>query len=187
MWDWSIKSEAGKVPEKKTPVNSYKKGINPVEDSEHIIPPQANIKAQTEQLLHTYRLDNMQLIKQPYAPKTWEEMHDIFNKYQRNRTAFLKMCGYNKQAELLDAGFQAEDIELLKKGIAPENYNTHLKIPFDFGGGTDFENFSLIRTHHTHSNIHRIIDYQISSGFLLKEKFIYLPSFDGAFYHEKKL
>ncbi len=186
MWDWSIKSEGRKIPDKKEPVNSYESGsaLNLYDDASRQNLSSAQIKQDIIQLLHIYKLDKMQLLTPHYAPKTWEEMHHIFNEYQRKRSAFLKMVGYGDKEELEAVGLSFSDIELLKRGIAPENYNTHLKIPFDFGGDTEFENFSLIRTHHTHSNIHRMIDYQIANGFLLKEKFIYLPYFEGRFYYD---
>lgn len=186
MWDWSIKSSDRKIPEKKEQVNSYENGfdINLYENPTENNLSSEQIKQEVLKLLHIYKLDKMQILTQAYAPKTWEEMHLIFAEYQRKRAAFLKMISYGDKDELERMGLSFQDIELLKRGIAPENYNTHLKIPFDFGGNTDFENFSLIRTHHTHSNIHRIIDYQIANGFLLKEKFIYLPYFEGRFYYD---
>ena len=186
MWDWSIKSSGRKIPEKKEQVNSYDSGVNVnlYENASEQNLSSTQMKLDVEQLLHTYKLSKMQLRIVHYAPKTWEEMRHIFNEYQRKRSAFLKMVGYGDKDELEAIGLSPSDIELLKKGIAPENYNTHLKIPFDFGGDTDFENFSLLRTHHIHSNIHRVIDYQIANGFLLKEKFIYLPYFDGRFYYD---
>lgn len=185
MWDWSIKSEGRQIPLKKEQVNSYDHGfdISLYEDASEINLSAEQIKQNVIKLLHIYKLDNMQLKEQAYAPKTWEEMHNIFTEYQRKRSAFLKMAGYSSPSELEKMGLSPQDINLLKKGIAPENFNTHLKIPFDFGGKNDFENFSLIKTHHVHSNIHRIIDYQIANGFLLREKFIYLPYFEGRFYH----
>lgn len=186
MWDWSIKSEGRKIPLKKEHVNSYDIGLNTdlYEHTSETNLSAEQLKQDILKLLHIYKLEKMQLQPQQYAPKTWEEMHFIFNEYQRKRSAFLKMVGYGDKEELIAIGLSTQDIELLKKGIAPENYNTHLKIPFDFGGNCDFENFSLIRTHHIHSNIHRIIDYQIANGFLRKEKFIYLPYFEGRFYYD---
>ncbi len=186
MWDWSIKSAGRKIPEKKEQVNSYENGfdLNLYEYASDTNISTEQIKLDIIKLLHIYKLDNMQLIPQRYAPKTWEEMHLIFNEYQHKRSAFLKMVGYGDSMELEKIGLSPKDIDLLKKGIAPENYNTHLKIPFDFGGNCEFDNFSLIRTHHIHSNIHRVIDYQIANGFLLKEKFIYLPYFEGKFYYD---
>ena len=186
MWDWSIKSANNQIPEKKEQVNAYENGLdlNLYEHaSEHDLSTE-QIEQNVQRLLKIYKLNHLKIIKQPYAPKTWEEMHRIFNEYQRKRFSFLKMVGYGDKAELAKLGLSEPDIDLLKRGIAPENYNTHLKIPFDFGGDTEFENFNLIRTHHTHSNIHRVIDYQIANGFLLKEKFIYLPYFEGRFCYD---
>lgn len=186
MWDWSIKSPDRKIPEKKEQVNAYEDGLdrNLYEYASTTELSSEQIKQNVIKLLHIYKLNKMQLLPRPYAPKTWEEMHHIFNNYQRKRSAFLKMIGYGETKNLEKIGLSGQDIDLLKKGIAPENYNTHLKIPFDFGGDNDFENFSLVRTHHTHSNIHRVIDYQIANGFLLKEKYIYLPYFEGRFYYD---
>lgn len=188
MWDWSIKARGRMIPEKKQETEFLCQNTFPTENS--LSPEHKNFcllsdeecLQEVQKLLQKYKLWDLQLKKQYYAPKTMEEMSLIFSDYQKKRTSFIKLCGHLLKENKSLTEISEEDIETLQKGIVPENYNTHLKIPFDFGGNTEFENFSLIKTHHTHSDIHRIIDFQISKGILQQRKFIYLPFFEGKFY-----
>lgn len=194
MWDWSNQPLQKKTA-CHTSLASVYGDINLDEHSQlptsyhpcphPSIPSDINeLQYQIEPLLKKYNLENMQLLIKDYTPQTWEEMYSIFAEYQRTRSAFLKLIAYTNLKDLIRMGLDEDDISQLKNGITPENYNTHLKIPFDFGGNLNFNNFSFLRTHHTHSNIHRILDMQIANGFLLKYKKIFIPFFDGKFYYD---
>lgn len=196
MWDWSNQplqkkaSHSASLASVYDDINLEQHPHTPLPTSYHPQQPLDNIRSfeqiepQVEYLLKKYNLENMQLIAREYTPQTWEEMYNIFADYQRARTAFLKLIAYANLKDLILLGLNEEDISLLKNGITPENYNTHLKIPFDFGGDLSFNNFGFVRTHHAHSNIHRILDMQIAGGFLLKYKKIYIPYFEGKFYYD---
>lgn len=127
---------------------------------------------------------NLQLRIHAFCPQTWPEMDNIFAKYVRRRAVFLKFLGYTRSRECRKAGISREDIRILRQGLAPENFNTHIKIPFDFGGGLDFENFSLIPIRPVHNLIHRLIEIQIENGFLRTRKKIFIPWFEGKIYHD---
>lgn len=127
---------------------------------------------------------NTQIIEREYLPQSWQEMNRAFDRYHNLRARFLKLLSYSEQEACRQSGLSEDDINSLKNGYAPENFNIHLKIPADFGGTADFENFSLIKTHPYHDNIHRIIDMQIENNFLRVYKKIYLPWFEGKFYHD---
>ena len=129
-------------------------------------------------------LKNIEFKKCSYHPQTWADMEKDFKEYQRIRKSFLKLIGYSKTAECKKIGFDSEDIELLKNKKTPENYNTHLKIPTDFGGKINFDNLSLIKSHPCHDQIHKLIDIQLGSGFLQTYKIIYIPWFEGNIYYE---
>lgn len=145
--------------------------------------PELKIRHQLELRLREHNL-RMELKERPYEPQTWPEMNDCFSDYLKNRALFLKQLGYSYADECRRAGMTNDDIALLRQSIAPENFNTHLKIPFDFGGALDFENFSLVKTHPVHCLIHRLIDWQIENHFLRSYKKIFLPWFEGKIYYD---
>ena len=131
-----------------------------------------------------FDLKNIELKECSFYPQTWSDMTRNTAQYQRMRKTFLKLIGYSDQKECKEIGFDEEDIELLKNKKSPENYNTHIKIPLEFGGKLDMENLCLIKTHPLHDQIHRLIEQQISCGFLQRYNFIYIPWFSGKFYHD---
>lgn len=137
-----------------------------------------------EQKTHELGLPSITIIERAYAPQSWQEMSNYFGKYQKVRTYFFKLLGYSNLQTCYNAGLNQDDILCLKEGIAPENFNIHLKIPFDFGGNLDFKNFSLVKTHPTHDSIHKIIDLQIENNFLRVQKKIFLPYFEGKIYYD---
>lgn len=196
MWDWSNQSLQKKAPDHTSlasvydDINLNRQSHTPVPTSYHPNPLQdpsfsfEQMHDYIEKMLQKYNLTEMSLIACDYTPQTWEEMYNIYGDYQRARTAFLKLIAYANLKDLIRLGLDEEDITQLKDGITPENFNTHLKIPFDFGGDMSFNNFAFIRTHHTHSNIHRILDMQIAGGFLMRYKKIYIPYFEGKFYYD---
>lgn len=144
-------------------------------------------KKMQQHLLSEIRKNNLKNLKLKeclFCPQTWGEMTKNTAQYQRMRKTFLKFIGYSHQKECQEIGFDDEDIELLKNKKSPENYNTHLKIPLEFGGKLDIENLCLIKTHPLHDQIHHLMELQISCGFLEKYKFIYIPWFEGFFYHD---
>lgn len=144
----------------------------------------AEMRRIVEQKIQELGLDNMTVIERAYDPQSWQEMSTYFDEYQKVRTYFFKLLGYSNAKSCLNAGLNKNDISILKQGIAPENFNIHLKIPFDFGGNLDFKNFSLVKTHPTHDNIHKIIDLQIENNFLRIHKKIFLPYFEGKIYYD---
>lgn len=199
MWDWSKKPQTGKERnsasllnvyddlsprEKPSLITQFSTDRIPQNTSEEQVPNISKMQNIINEYLKKYDLHRMKLRKRDYTPQTWQEMDTTFREYQRMRSTFLKLVSYSSSDECQKLGLSETDISLMKDGIAPENYNTHLKIPFDFGGTLALNNFSLIKTHRTHSNIHRILDFQITCGFLLKYKKIFIPWFEGKIYHD---
>lgn len=137
-----------------------------------------------ENKLQDYNLHNFELKECPYEPQSWQEMNKFFTEFYHIRGLFLKLLGYSQVDECLKMGLNKADIKLLQNSNAPENYNTHIKIPFDFGGTLDFSNLCLVKTHPTHGLIHRLIDLQIESDFLRTHKKIFIPYKEEKFYHD---
>lgn len=198
MWEWSNQNPSKKQQESTSLLSAYddlaptasnlNTSFSAIAKSELLsaqnVLSMSEMETVIAEKLKKYNLHHIQLLKKDYTPQTWQEMYSVFSEYQRTRNAFLKLIGYSHDEDCRRLGLNDEDIALLKNSVTPENFNTHLKIPFDFGGNLSITNFSLIKTHHSHSNIHRILDMQISSGFLLKHKKIFIPWFEGKFYYD---
>lgn len=136
--------------------------------------------------LEFYNLKDIELTDATYVSEQFKKARSLPGKFQRARRSFLKLLGYHSLMECMEAGVGDYEIELLKRGISPENYNVHLKIPYEFGGDLDFSNLCLVKTFPTHEAIHKLIDLQISSGFLAKYRKIFLPYVKNKIYNPDK-
>lgn len=201
MWEWSNSLLNKKKPlESKSllsayndllpaDINSFPKTIKNIDiastdASEHNSPSPDEMQQLLKKRLKSESLANFELLERPYEPQSWQEMNKYFSDFSHIRSLFLKLIGYSYGNECLNFGLTQEDIKLLQNSQAPENYNTHIKIPFDFGGSLDFSNLCLVRTHPTHDLIHRLIDLQIENNFLRSHKKIFLPYLEGKFYYD---
>lgn len=145
-----------------------------------------DMKNLIERKLVEYKLDAFDIIQRPYDPQSWQEMNRFYAEFQHNRVMFLKLLAYSCTEDCLQAGMDEEDIKLLKMGLTPENFNTHLQVPFDFGGLTDFSNFCMMRTHPVHENLHKIFDLQLTNNFLKRQKMLFIPWYEGKIYNDKR-
>ena len=127
-------------------------------------------------------LVNMDLIEADYVQLDPSWLADLRRAFKRTRRDFLKYVGYHHINELLAAGMSEEAIKLVKKGKAPENFNVHTRIPFDYGGTNNFSNLVLIQTHPYHTEIHRFIDMQTLSQPNFKPRKLFLPAPKGKVY-----
>lgn len=207
MWEWTNRIIKKKTPEKPTPDTSslltayndligsgyslYHSRIRNMQIAENpndekiSAPEPESVFAAVQQKISEFELPAMtRIVEKEYVPQSWQEMNNSFDRYYKLRGRFFKLLGYSDTDECRHAGLSEQDIDCLRRGFAPENYNIHLKIPADFGGSLNFDNFSLIRTRPHHSCIHRIIDMQIENNFLRVYKKIFLPWFEGKFYYD---
>lgn len=203
MWEWSNQIIKPKEPEKKATslLSAYDDLINDRQPIYSNKTKQTKAKATNEKpkehisslnpeemqrlvnkKIEEFQLKNINIIECSYEPQSWVEMGKSFAEYQRARISFLKLIAYAHTKECIDAGLTKDDLALLKQGITPENFNTHIKIPFDFGGKSSVSNMALVKTHTTHTKIHRIIDMQIDNNFLRIHKKIFIPHFEGKVY-----
>ena len=153
----------------------------PTGDVLSVVSPQ-EMKSELCRLLEILNLPRVELSLQPLTPKSKNEMDFCYAEYGRRRPEFLKILGNKCQDECLAAGLSPEDIRALQQGISPENFTPHLKIPFDFGGMNNINNFALVQTHPTRENLHKIIDIQIENNFLQTHHKIFIPVFSGRIY-----
>jgi len=127
-------------------------------------------------------LPNMELIEVNYTMLDANWLSELRKAFKRTRRDFLKYVGYHHINELIAAGMDEEAIKLVKKGKAPENFNVHVRVPFDYGGTNSFSNLVLIQTHPYHNEIHRFIDMQTLIQPNLKPMKLFLPSPKGKVY-----
>ena len=149
--------------------------------------PQMPGNAQEEKALWEWQfqqtgLMNMDLIEVEYVPLDPNWLSEMQKAFKRTRRDFLKYVGYHHVNELLAAGMSEEAIKLVKKGKAPENFNIHRRVPFEYGGTNSFSNLVLIQTHPFHTEIHRFIDMQTLTQPNFKPRKLYLPSPKGKVY-----
>ena len=128
-------------------------------------------------------LPNMDVIEANYIMLDPRWRLELRKAFKRARRDFLKYVGYHHVNELMAAGLLEEDIAKIKKGKAPENFNVHVRIPFDYGGTNDFSNLVLIQTHPFHVNIHKFLDMQIlSQPQGMKPRRLFIPAPKGKVY-----
>ena len=201
MWDWSknilktntvVKQKSllmnyGDILQPKTGISDYKFScaaeVDDVDSFEEIVTPSVDEMLEIlAKKMEVAGLKNFELKECFCVPQTWKETSHAFREYHHIRKIFLKLVGYSEKAGCVSLGLSKQDIKLLQNMISPENYNTHLKIPLDFGGRIDLDNMCLIKKYPTHEFIHKLIDLQIENNFLLTYKKIYIPYKEGKFY-----
>lgn len=129
-----------------------------------------------------FNLPNMDLIEAEFVLLDAQWLSELRKAFKRTRRDFLKYVGYHHVNELMAAGMDDESIKLVKKGKAPENFNIHVRVPFDYGGTNSFSNLVLIQTHPFHTELHRFLDMQTLTQPNFKPRKLFLPSPKGKVY-----
>nr|WP_280524857.1 T7SS effector LXG polymorphic toxin [Rummeliibacillus suwonensis] len=83
-----------------------------------------------------------------YTKRDREEFKQLRNKFNSSvRKNFLQdlVSNEKKIKQLIKAGITETDIKNLKKGLVPDGYQIHHKLPLDDGGTNDFKNLILIK------------------------------------------
>ena len=121
----------------------------------------------------------MDLVEATAYPLSLLEKINRKKQYKRVKRDFIKYLIYNFTNDLRNAGMTDEDLFYFKKGILPENFNIHLKIPFDYTGVVDFSNMVLMQSRPYHEDIHRFMDMQMSEmdiGVIPEKLYIPVPT-----------
>ena len=121
----------------------------------------------------------MDLVEATAYPVSLLEKINRKKQYKRVKRDFIKYLIYNFSNDLRNAGMTDEDLFYFKKGILPENFNIHLKIPFDYTGVVDFSNMVLMQSRPYHEDIHRFMDMQMSEmdiGVIPEKLYIPVPT-----------
>lgn len=110
-----------------------------------------------------------------YPLSSWERIAKK-KQYSRIKRDFIRYVAYNSLNDLRNAGLDEESIFYFKKGILPENFNIHIKIPVDYTGEIDFSNLVLMQTLPYHEDIHKFIDMQMAGMPLnIRPRKLYIP------------
>lgn len=125
----------------------------------------------------------MDLVEATAYPLLLLEKVNRKKQYKRVKDDFLKYISYHLSNDLRDAGLSEDDIFYLKKGVLPENFNVHIKIPFDYTGSVNFTNMVLMQNLPYHEDIHRFMDMQMEGMPIatIPEK-LYIPVPTGMIY-----
>ncbi len=121
----------------------------------------------------------MDLVEATAYPILMSDKIERKKQYKRVKRDFLKYVAYNFVNDLRNAGLDEDSIFYFKKGIMPENFNVHLKVPFDYTGSVDFSNMVLIQNRPYHEDIHRFMDMQMDGmpvGTLPEKLYIPVPT-----------
>jgi len=104
----------------------------------------------------TINVPDLPTKKVTFTRQTKEKVNLLRKKFNSSgRSRFNKGLVDNSEKikALKKRGFNAKDIENLKKGNVPSGYNVHHKVPLDQGGTNDFTNLSLIKNKPVHQAI----------------------------------
>lgn len=121
-----------------------------------------NDLAYWERLFQQMNFPGMDLVEATAYPITILDKVSRIKQFGRVKRDFLKYLAYNSVNDLRAAGLTEEDIFFFKKGIMPENFTVHLKIPFDYTGDATFPNMVLMQNVPFHEDIHRFMDMQMA-------------------------
>ena len=183
MWEWANQKATRQKKEKASLFDAYAAYLPQEPAKKHLdsakIPSLSEMEETLQKQIKELGLKDIELRLLDFKPLSWEKNGRFFDEHIRTRKAFLKIIGYSHTDICLNAGLSTEDISFLKQSISPENFNVHIKIPFDFGGTPTPDNMCLIKTHPIHDHIHALQEYQLEKDFLKYHKKLYIPYFEG--------
>lgn len=183
MWEWSSNSKKPPLSDNDSLLRAYASYLpkTPVTHREAVLetPSPQQMELVLQRQITAYGLKDIELKLMDFQPLSWEDKHHCSEEQVRGRKIFLKLLGYSHADQCLAAGLTEADIALLKQSVSPENYNVHIRIPFDFGGAFSLDNMCLVRTHPIHDQIHALLEYQLEKDFLKNYKKLYIPVVKG--------
>ena len=162
---------------------------NPVKESNYaafsVVEPSGDAGI-WEWQLSQFNLPGMSLVEVEINPVDVNTRGELRRAFKRARRDFLRYIAYYNEQDILAAGIDENGLRSLKRGKAPENFDVHLKIPFDYSGTNDFSNLLLIQTHPYHEDLHKFLDMQITSQpYGCKLRKLYVPVASGKVYIPK--
>ncbi len=101
------------------------------------------------------------VVEAPYVAVPRRKVRELRREFTTARKEFLKILATTQYPALKKAGLSDKAVENMKRGMSPNGYNTHHKIPLAGGGLNVFDNFILIKNDPYHEDLHKILDPQI--------------------------
>lgn len=183
MWEWSNSKKSFISADKTSLLSAYASYLPKTpatrQEASGEIPSPQQMEILIQRQITACGLKDVSLKLLDFQPLSWEKKHRYSEEQVRGRKIFLKILGYAHAELCLAAGLAESDIDLLKQSISPENYNVHIKTPFEFGGQPSLDNMCLVRTHPVHDNIHALLEFQLEKNFLKHHKKLFIPQIEG--------
>lgn len=186
----SIFSGGAKTRQKKKKENTITtiQSVNIPESSvifdENSIPKTIRNRSMWEKQFAQMNLPNVPLQEIHLKSISAEEVIKMQKGFSRIRKEFIKYVAYNLKKQLVALGLLPFEIEEMQNGKSPENFNVHIKVPFDYGGLLDFDNLIMIPTHPYTDEIYKYIDMQLLQYPVGKPATIlYMPVPRGKVFH----
>ncbi len=117
----------------------------------------------------------------------WKVPSDSVRKRRRRafgavRKEFLKNIGATMEPELRAMGLKDAQIDMVKKGNAPNGYNVHHKLPIHGGGENVFSNLILMPIPPHDELHHKVMDPQVAQMRAGDSKKVMIPWTDDMVY-----
>jgi hypothetical protein len=120
-----------------------------------------------------------------YTKRDREQYKELKREYGREgRRQFLESLGNDddKVAKLRKSGLSGEDISKIKRGLVPEEYEVHHKLPLDNGGTNSVDNLMLVRKDPYHRGLTNYQNARIRGMKVGETRTIAWPKFTGFLY-----
>ena len=115
-----------------------------------------------EDLFQKQNFPGMDLVEATAYPQSLEERREAKKAFRQIRREFLNLLLEERLNDLKEAGCDDSALLALRRGVMPENFNIHIKIPFDYTGQVDFSNLVFMQSLPYHNEIHRFINMQMA-------------------------
>ena len=129
-----------------------------------------------ENLFQKLNFPGMDLVEATAYPLSIGERREAKKAFRQIRREFLNLLIAERLNDLKEAGCDESAILSLRRGVMPENFNIHIKIPFDYTGQVDFSNLVFMQSLPYHNEIHRFMNLQMAGMELnARPRKLYIP------------
>lgn len=115
-----------------------------------------------EDLFQKLNFPGMDLVEATAYPLDLTARKEAKKALRQIRREFLNMLLAERLNDLKEAGCDESALLALRRGVMPENFNIHVKIPFDYTGSVDFSNLVFMQSIPYHNEIHRFMNLQMA-------------------------
>ena len=102
-----------------------------------------------EGLFQKLNFPGMDLVEATAYPLSSTERREAKKAFRQIRREFLNLLMTERLNDLKEAGCDESALLSLRRGLMPENFNIHIKIPFDYTGQVDFSNLVFMQSLHS--------------------------------------